>query len=234
MVAALNSFLAFPLMETTLSAKPTYNDLQARVDELEKEITHCRKIQEAIWAERRQLTALLKGFPAYVCMEGPNHTIYYANDFFRERFGDPGGRRCADLFRESIAACPVPGILETMQPRTWDWLEAPGGGAYRVYAYPFAAGQQGEPMVLELGLDVAGRQPADHEYQLVYEELQYTIGKLQRLQRIVPICSCCRQPRNDESHRQQVDAYIRTHADEPFTFGLCPSCREKYFLRLDE
>jgi hypothetical protein len=221
-------------MEKPLSAKPTYNDLEARVDELEKEVTHCRKMQEAIWAERRQLIALFKGFPAYVCLEAPNHTICYANDFFRERFGDPDGRRCADFFRTSIAACPVPGILENMQPRTWDWLEASDGGAYRVYDYPFAAGQQGEPMVLELGIDVAGRQPADHEYQLLCEEFQYAIGKLRSLQSVVPICSCCRQPRNDESHRQQVNAYIQNHAGEPFTFGLCPSCREKYFLCLKE
>jgi hypothetical protein len=211
-----------------LPAKAKYNDLQARVDELEKEVTYCRKIQEGVWAERRQLLSLLKGFPAYVCLEAPDHTIYYANDFFRERFGDPEGRLCADFFRESIAACPVPGILQGMQPRTWDWLEAPDGGAYRVYAYPFAAGQQGEPMVLEMGIDVAGRQPADHEHQLLCEELQHTIGKLQTIQSVVPICSCCRQPRDDDSHRQQVNAYIRNHAAEPFTFGLCPSCLDKY------
>jgi hypothetical protein len=214
-----------------LPAKARNNDLQARVDELEKEVTYCRKIQEGVWAERRQLMALLKGFPAYVCLEASDHSICYANDFFRERFGDPEGRNCTDFFRESIATCPVPAILKVMQPRTWDWLEAPDGGAYRVYAYPFAAGQQSEPMVLELGIDVAGQQPADHERQLLCEELQYTIGKLQTLQSVVPICSCCRQPRDDESHRQQVNAYIRNHAGEPFTFDLCPSCRAKYCSR---
>jgi hypothetical protein len=217
--------------EQTVSAKPTYEDLQSRVDELEKEVTHCRRLQEAVWRERRQVLELFNSFPMYVFGETQDHTIQYANDFFGERFGNPVGQRCSDFFRKvggDRARCPAPEILMEMRPRTWEWQDAPDDGVYLVYSYPFAAGQSGMPLVLEFGIEMTSQSVIDREHLLLTEELQQAFAEMKALQRVVPICSCCRQPRNDDLQRQQIADYIHNHADQHFTFDLCPSCLQKY------
>lgn len=213
-----------------MSAKPTYEDLQERISELEKEVSLCRHIQKAVWSERRQVMALLDGFPAYVFGETPDHSICYANQYFRERFGDPAGRRCMDFFAEiggSRSGCTAPLIAEEMRSRTWEWHDGPQGRAYRVYACPFGADQSGTPLVLELGIDITSRLPSLREHLMLLEELQHTCAEMRGMQKVVPICSCCRQPRNDELHREQIADYIRSHSG-PFAFDLCPECRQKH------
>lgn len=215
-----------------MSGKPTYKELEGRVAALEKEIDNCRRIQQAALTERSQLLKLLQGFPAYVCLEAPDHTFRYANDFFRDRFGDPGDRSCADVFGcgTDAPACPIPDILQTMTPRTWEWHHAGDAATYRVYAYPFPPeGIQAPPLVLELGLDITLPQLADQDRQLLVEELQQTTEKMKLLQGIVPVCSCCRRLRNDEPYWRRIEEYLAMKACEPFAANLCQTCRQRYF-----
>jgi hypothetical protein len=232
------AFFSFSLFarRNILSAKPTYEELEGRLVALEKEIAGCRKMQQTILTERRQLLELFKGFPAYVCLEAPDHTFRYANDFFRERFGDPDSRFCIDIFGCDVAgpACPVPEILLTMEPRTWEWHHEADSVTYQVYAYPFPGDDQGQQLVLELGLDITLPRLADHDRQLLTEELQQTTEKIRLLQAIAPICSCCRRLRNDERYWQRIEEYLTMQTCEPLSSGLCQTCRQRYFPELGE
>jgi PAS domain-containing protein len=212
-----------------LSDKANYQDLQSRVRVLEKEVGFCRQIQEAVFAERQQLLAIFEELPALVFLETSSHIISYGNDCFRDRFGEPGERSCAEIFRRTITHCPVPNILQEMQPRTWDWFEAPDG-PIRVYAYPFATREPGDQVILQIGMEVSGQPQLVFENQLLREELRHAMVKLRHFQNLVPICSCCRSFRNDNELRQDLVSYVHNHTDETFTFGLCPSCREKLLL----
>lgn len=71
-----------------------------------------------------------------------------------------------------------------------------------------------------------------------YQETDYAIlvlediSELVELRSIIPICSSCKQIRNDENYWVQVESYFRDHLDIEFTHGLCPSCRDKYLEEL--
>lgn len=53
--------------------------------------------------------------------------------------------------------------------------------------------------------------------------------RIDTLRGIVPICSFCKQIRDDKGYWNQVEAYVSQHTDATFSHGVCPDCREKYY-----
>ena len=56
------------------------------------------------------------------------------------------------------------------------------------------------------------------------------IREITLLRQIVPICSHCKQIRNDESYWQSVESYLATHQESDSAHSLCATCAEKLFL----
>lgn len=57
-------------------------------------------------------------------------------------------------------------------------------------------------------------------------ELEEALNQVKKLQGIVPICSYCRQVRNDQNYWQQVESYVSENSETKFSHGVCPSCYE--------
>lgn len=55
-------------------------------------------------------------------------------------------------------------------------------------------------------------------------ELQASMDQVKTLRGLVPICSYCKQVRNDEGFWEQVEAFVETRSDASFTHGVCPGC----------
>jgi light-regulated signal transduction histidine kinase (bacteriophytochrome) len=49
----------------------------------------------------------------------------------------------------------------------------------------------------------------------------------EQLQRLLPICSWCKNVRSEQDYWQQVEAYVSQHTDIRFTHGICPACLDK-------
>lgn len=65
------------------------------------------------------------------------------------------------------------------------------------------------------------------------KELEAALEEIKTLTGILPICSYCKQIRNDKGYWQQVEEYISEHSGALFTHGICPSCYKKEIARLD-
>ncbi len=127
-----------------------------------RDITALRRAETALEAERRRLLSLLEEMPAYVNLKAPDYSIKFANRFFRERFGDPGGRRCYQVMHGYDAPCEdcrVMMVLDTHEPREREWTHR-GERTYHTYDYPFAD-SDGSPLILELGIDITERKRAE-------------------------------------------------------------------------
>jgi two-component system, response regulator PdtaR len=61
------------------------------------------------------------------------------------------------------------------------------------------------------------------------EELQAALATVKTLSGLLPICASCKKIRDDQGYWQQVEVYIREHADVEFTHGLCPDCLIKLY-----
>ena len=120
-----------------------------------RDITALRQAETALEAERRRLMSLLEELPAYVNLKASDYSIKFANRFFRERFGDPGGRPCYQVMRGYNAPCEdchIMKVLETHEPQEREWTHR-GERSYHTYDYPFAD-SDGSPLILELGIDI--------------------------------------------------------------------------------
>jgi len=53
--------------------------------------------------------------------------------------------------------------------------------------------------------------------------------RIETLRGIVPICSYCKQIRDDKGYWNKVEAYVAKYTDAKFSHSICPSCMEEHF-----
>ena len=60
-------------------------------------------------------------------------------------------------------------------------------------------------------------------------ELTDALSEIKTLRGIIPICSNCKQIRNDEGIWSQIETYISDHSEAEFTHGYCPNCVKELY-----
>jgi DNA-binding response OmpR family regulator len=118
-------------------------------------------------------------------------------------------------------AMPVYIILLTAKTEKTDIVKGLEAGANDYITKPFdrhelRARVQVGVTVVNLQRNLAAR----------VEELENALGKVKQLQEILPICSYCKQIRDDQNYWQQVDSYISQHTNTQFSHSICPGCYE--------
>jgi len=68
----------------------------------------------------------------------------------------------------------------------------------------------------------------------IKKELEKTMDEVTMVRGIIPICSFCKNVRNDQGYYESVEAYIRNHSEANFSHTVCPDCAEKHFADIDE
>jgi PAS domain S-box-containing protein len=108
--------------------------------------------------------------PAYLILLDRDYRIPYMNRFFRERFGDSGGRRCHEyLFHREAPCdnCRTYDALKNMAPLEWEWT-GPDGRNYYIYDYPFKDAD-GSDLIMEVGIDITLQKRAQEELRRANE-----------------------------------------------------------------
>lgn len=63
----------------------------------------------------------------------------------------------------------------------------------------------------------------------VSDALASEVLKVKNLSGLLPICSGCKNIRNDGGYWQRVECYVSENSSAEFTHGMCPECAGKYF-----
>jgi hypothetical protein len=53
------------------------------------------------------------------------------------------------------------------------------------------------------------------------------------LKGLVPICSSCKNVRNDKGYWKQIEVFVRENSEAEFSHGICPSCIKKLYPDAD-
>ena len=88
-------------------------------------------------------------------------------------------------------------------------------------------------VIIAILRDVTKRELDDWERKLL-GELKVTLKKAKRLSGIIPICATCKKIRGENDKWVQLEVYIRDNSEADFTHGICPDCREEFFIKLNE
>lgn len=67
------------------------------------------------------------------------------------------------------------------------------------------------------------------ELELKNYELEVALGQVRALHGILPICSFCKQIRNDHGAWQRLEEYIQNHSEAEFSHGVCPKCAKEQY-----
>ena len=121
--------------------------------------------------------------------------------------------------REIATSTPPYLILLTAKGERGDVVAGLDAGANDYLKKPFDRGElrarlQVAAHVLQLQKNLADR----------VSELEDALAQVKQLRGLLPICSYCKNIRDEQNFWQRVDNYLMEHADVMFSHGICPDC----------
>lgn len=63
----------------------------------------------------------------------------------------------------------------------------------------------------------------------IIDQLQHALAEVKTLSGLLPICSHCKNIRDDKGYWSKIEAYIYKHSDAKFSHSICPECAKKYY-----
>lgn len=88
---------------------------------------------------------------------------------------------------------------------------------------------RGLPIIEGFITDVSETKRIEKDHQKLISDLKQALVENKVLRGILPICSSCKQIRDDKGEWSHIEAYIREHTDTEFSHGFCPVCAQKLF-----
>ena len=101
-------------------------------------------------------------------------------------------------------------------------------GSYRWFRWN-ATPDTSWSVIYSVARDITESKRAEEERERLVSELRKALSEVQQLQAILPICSYCRNVRDDKNYWDTVENYISAHTSTLFSHSICPSCMEKHF-----
>ncbi|MDQ6786416.1 MAG: response regulator transcription factor [Acidobacteriota bacterium] len=113
-------------------------------------------------------------------------------------------------------------ILLTAKDRKEDVIDGIQAGANDYLTKPFNREELRVRLAVGAKMIELQRQLAER-----VRELEIALTQIKQLQGILPICSYCKNIRDDKNYWQQVETYVAEHTSVQFSHGICPDCYEQ-------
>ncbi|MDY6951704.1 MAG: PAS domain-containing protein [Thermodesulfobacteriota bacterium] len=214
--------------------KPTYEELEERVRQLEEEAAGQRGAEAALRESEVRLKTVLDTIQAGIVVIDPKtHIIVGINAAAGNMFGAPREEILGRVCHKSICGaekgqCPI-----TDQGKRFDNTEQTllTAKAERVPILKTAVSVtlDGREHLLESFLDITERKQAEEERERLILELQEALAKVKTLSGLLPICASCKKIRDDRGYWQQIEEYIQEHSDAEFSHSVCPECARRLY-----
>ncbi|MBS1792686.1 MAG: PAS domain S-box protein [Acidobacteria bacterium] len=179
----------------------------------------------------RELNAILTGTPTVIARMTRDFRHLYINDAIEAETGIPAarfiGRTLAEAGIPETASKPIEKaigeVFETGETIETEFdYDSPNGRRYYLARLKPERGPQGmSGTVLVFALDITKRKLAELDLNKAHEEVR-------RLRGLLPICSYCKNIRDDNDYWVTVENYVASHSEAQFSHSICPSCYETH------
>lgn len=84
-------------------------------------------------------------------------------------------------------------------------------------------------MIIAIARDITERKIQEAEKEKILADLQHAVENVKILSGFLPICSYCKNIRDDKGLWSQIENYIKDHSEMDFTHSICPECAKKEY-----
>lgn len=219
--------------------KPTYEQLEEKVCELEELERELKKVDKLLTDEIQWRRNLVEECRDGIVVLDDKCKVFEANKKF------------ADMLGYSME--------ETEQLYVWDWdaeltkeqiLElaqqvddeghhfetrhrCKDGSIIDVELSNNGIVYRGLKLIFCICRDVTKRNQATQEREKLVTELQDALAEIKTLQGILPLCLYCKKIRDDKGYWEKVDVYITKHSQADISHSICPQCLKEHYPDLD-
>jgi PAS domain S-box-containing protein len=81
--------------------------------------------------------------------------------------------------------------------------------------------------------DITKQKTSEIEKDELISKLQKAANEINTLRGILPICSYCKQIRDDKGYWNQLETYIGERSDVDFSHSICPTCAQKHYPEME-
>ncbi len=212
--------------------------LRRRVEELERDKETLQRANEELRERTRDLTAVVMNTRAPVYLKDADLRYLFVNPRYEElahvTLGALRGLTDYDIFPTAVAELfrqQDREVIEARHPQEFEeTIPLPDGEfTFITLKFPVVDADGALRAVGGFCTDITTRKKADAEREALVAELQSALEEVATLRGILPICSSCKQIRDDKGYWSQIESYLRSHSAIEFTHSLCPSCEQRLF-----
>jgi DNA-binding NarL/FixJ family response regulator len=119
-----------------MTKKPTYEELEQRVEELEKEVLTCEGSVNVLNVAHSQFLNIFESIDQPIHINDPDsYELLFVNEAFKKVWGDATGHKCYEVFHEldsPCSFCPNDQIFgeKTGQPYIWEFKSRETGRTF--------------------------------------------------------------------------------------------------------
>jgi PAS domain S-box-containing protein len=171
----------------------------------------------------------------WVCLIDIDSEIIRSNMAGCDYFGLPStkivGNKCCKLVHgaeKPIEQCPLPKMLvsgkrESAEIKTQDnrWV--------LITVDPIYDDTGKIVKAVHILRDITASINIQLETDRLVLELQKAYKKVDTLSGLIPICSICKKIRDDRGYWNQLEKFIKMHANVDFSHGICPDCVKEHY-----
>ncbi|MGV1099748.1 PAS domain-containing protein [Thiovibrio sp. JS02] len=167
------------------------------------------------------------------CIVDEKLVIRYENETARKFWGDNAGKTCYSAYQFQNKRCDdchaakvfADGKIHSAEKIM---LTEHGEKHVEITAAPLRDSSGKVIAVVEIARDMTLRKMAEKGKDRLIQELQSALAKVKRLSGLLPICSYCKKIRDDKGYWNQLESYIRSHAEVEFSHSICEECAKDH------
>jgi HAMP domain-containing protein len=195
------------------------------------------KNQRTLLENEARFRLLMDSLNAVVYVADMNtYEILFVNEYGKKEFGDIAGQLCwQSLQKGQTGPCPFctnkylldregkPGEVYC-----WEFQNTVTGKWFHINDRAITW-SDGQIVRLEIATEITDRKKDELIKTALIEKLEKALAEIKTLQGILPICSICKNIRNDEGYYEQIESYIHKHSGVDFSHTICPACMKKNY-----